>query len=111
MKFSVALFVSLAAVAVDGFSPSSMTDRRAFSPLMAASRLEVGRSPTANPSIVGASEPVPTKIVTQRERNAMKNVVIDPDYWMAISVAALCPLILWYHPCTYDWAPFPALER
>jgi Tfp pilus assembly protein FimT len=101
MKFLVALFATLAAIAVDGFSPSSMTNRMASTQLMAASRLDVGRSPTANPSIVGASEPVPTKIVSQRERNAMKDVVIDPDYWMAISVAALCPLILWYHPCTY----------
>lgn len=78
-----------------------MTDRTASTALMAASRLQVGRSPTANPSVVDASESIPTKIVSQRERNAMKDRVIDPDYWLAISVAALCPLILWYHPCTF----------
>jgi hypothetical protein len=78
--------------------------RRSSTQHEAASRFNFERSPTANtPSMmIGASSiPVATKVVTQRERNTMKDVVIDPDYWMAISVAALCPLILWYHPCTF----------
>jgi hypothetical protein len=78
---------------------SSLTRLQAASqiPYNANSR----RSPTANPKIRDASKSVATKVVTQRERNAMQNVVIDPDYWLTISVAALCPLILWYHPCTF----------
>jgi hypothetical protein len=34
-----------------------------------------------------------------RERANLQDVMLDPDYILAIGVAALCPLIIWYHPC------------
>ena len=102
MKFTVIVPLILAG-SIDAFSTSSMTRRSAAvasSTLYAASQLPMPkRSPTANPTIRDASKSVPVKVVTQRERNMMKDVVIDPDYWLSLNVALLCPLILWYHPC------------
>jgi hypothetical protein len=45
---------------------------------------------------------VADKKVSSWQRASMEDVVIDPDYTLAIMVAALCPLIIWYHPCTID---------
>ena len=102
MKFTVIVPLILAG-SIDAFSTSSTTRRSAAvasSTLYAASQLPMPkRSPTANPTIRDASKSVPVKVVTQRERNMMKDVVIDPDYWLSLNVALLCPLILWYHPC------------
>ena len=101
MKFAVILPLILACN-VDAFSSSSLSRRTTSTPtqLFAASQLPMPkRSPTANPAIRDASPSVPSKVVTQRERNMMKDVVIDPDYWLSLNVALLCPLILWYHPC------------
>jgi hypothetical protein len=85
---------------VNAFSLSSMRRTSAPTQLFAASQLPMPkRSPTANPVIRDASPSVPSKVVTQRERNMMKDVVIDPDYWLSLNVALLCPLILAYHPC------------
>jgi hypothetical protein len=101
MKFTIILPLILACN-VDAFSATSMR-RRATSvqtQLFAASQLPMPkRSPTANPVIRDVSPSVPSKVVTQRERNMMKDVVIDPDYWLSLNVALLCPLILAYHPC------------
>jgi hypothetical protein len=101
MKFTVILSLILACN-VDAFTSSSMSRRATQSQLFAASQLPMPkRSPTANPVIRDASPSVPSKVVTQRERNMMKDVVIDPDYWLSLNVALLCPLILWYHPCKF----------
>ena len=103
MKLTIVLPL-LVACHVDAFSSSSLSmSRTKSSQLYAASQLPMPkRSPTANPSIRDASKSVPTKVVTQRERNMMKDVVIDPDYWLSLNVALLCPLILAYHPCKFE---------
>ena len=36
--------------------------------------------------------------VSKAARSAMKDVVIEPDYTLSWQVAALCPLIIGYHP-------------
>lgn len=28
----------------------------------------------------------------------MKDVMVEPDYFLAVTFAVLCPLIIWYHP-------------
>jgi hypothetical protein len=43
---------------------------------------------------------VADKKISSWQRASMKDVVIDPDYTLTIMMAALCPLIIWYHPCT-----------
>ena len=107
MKLTIVLPLIVAYHNVDAFSSSSLSMSRTLSStkssqLNAASQLPMPkRSSTANPSIRDASKSVPTKVVTQRERNMMKDVVIDPDYWLSFNVALLCPLILWYHPCKF----------
>lgn len=46
-----------------------------------------------------STTPVAKKKVSKMERAMMKDRVLDPDYTLALSVAALGPLIAWYHPC------------
>jgi hypothetical protein len=46
-----------------------------------------------------STQPAPEKIVNNIQRAMMKDVVIDPDYFITWAVALLGPLILWYHPC------------
>ena len=105
MKFTSIILPLIVTCNVDAFSFSSVSSSRTAVGttlrLNAASQLPFKRSPTANPSIRDVSKSVPTKVVTQRERNMMKDVVIDPDYWLSLNVALLCPLILWYHPCKF----------
>jgi hypothetical protein len=48
-----------------------------------------------------STTPVPVKKVGWMEKKTMEDVMIDPDYFLAAAVALLCPLIIWYHPCTY----------
>lgn len=100
------VLVPLLLVNVDAFTTSSMTRNSKTTSLHAASQLPLDnnsnrRSPTANPAIREPSKSIATKVVTQRERNAMKDVIIAPDYWLSFNVAMLCPLILWYHPSYY----------
>ena len=37
--------------------------------------------------------------LSKRERAALPDVMLDPDYMLTLGVALLCPLIIWYHPC------------
>lgn len=44
-----------------------------------------------------STKPAPAKNVSWLERQTMKDVMIDPDYFMTFYVGALGPLIMWYH--------------
>jgi hypothetical protein len=46
-----------------------------------------------------STTPVSAKKVNKIQRAIMKDVVLDPDYFLAWAVGLLGPLILWYHPC------------
>ena len=46
-----------------------------------------------------STEPVARRKVSNLERARMEDVMIDPSYFLAFAVAALGPLIMWYHPC------------
>lgn len=45
------------------------------------------------------TQPVATHTPSWIERLTMPDVMIDPDYFLTVGVALLCPLIIWYHPC------------
>ena len=45
------------------------------------------------------SDTVPIPSESASRRFAMDDVMIDPNYSLAAAVAALGPLIMWYHPC------------
>ena len=45
------------------------------------------------------TKPVADQNVNWLQRQTMGDVMIDPDYFLTFSIAALCPLIIWYHPC------------
>ena len=95
------LLLSLA-IATSSFSPSTIMARSSSksSSLQAASGIGNSRPRFGEVS----TEPVATVKVSQKQRNAMKDVVIDPDYSLSWQIAALCPLIIWYHPCKYSFA-------
>lgn len=46
-----------------------------------------------------STTPVSARKVTPFQRAMMADVMIDPNYFLTWAVAALCPLIIWYHPC------------
>lgn len=46
-----------------------------------------------------STKPIADRQVSWMERATMRDVILDPDYTLAASVALLCPLIIWYHPC------------
>lgn len=48
-----------------------------------------------------STPPVADKKVSWLARQAMPDVMIDPSYFLTWAVAALCPLIIWYHPCEF----------
>lgn len=48
-----------------------------------------------------STKPVPTKKVNAIQRAMMKDVILDPDYFLTFAVGLLGPLILWYHPCKF----------
>jgi hypothetical protein len=37
--------------------------------------------------------------VSKSDRSKMDDVMLDPNYFLTFAVAALGPLIMWYHPC------------
>lgn len=47
------------------------------------------------------TKPVAKYTPSWMERVTMPNVMIEPDYFLTVGVALLCPLIIWYHPCTF----------
>ncbi|GKY94115.1 hypothetical protein MPSEU_000377700 [Mayamaea pseudoterrestris] len=58
---------------------------------------------------VASTVPVASpKALSERERAKLPDVMLDADYILTIGVAALCPLIIWYHP-SYDPAGGPSL--
>ena len=99
MKLTIILPIVLACN-VDAFSSSSVLRRTTSTQtqIFAASHLPMSKRSSAP---IAVANPVSRTVVTQRERNKMKDVAIDPDYWLSINVALLCPLILWYHPCKF----------
>jgi hypothetical protein len=83
------LLLSLA-VATNGFVPMTMARTKTSSLQGAASGIgDMSSQP----------ESVAARPVSEKQLKAMKAVVIDPDYTLAWQVAALCPLIISYHPC------------
>jgi len=46
-----------------------------------------------------STAPVASRKVTPAQRAKMADVMIDPNYFITFAVAALGPLIMWYHPC------------
>jgi len=82
-------------------SPASPVTRPVSSALHMASTTV--RPPNWDDYPVQHDRRVETKGVVERkvswmERQAMKDAVIDPDYTLTIGLAALAPLIFWYHP-------------
>lgn len=43
--------------------------------------------------------PVAARKVNPFQRMTMQDVMIDPNFFLTFAVAALGPLIIWYHPC------------
>ncbi len=48
-----------------------------------------------------ATKPLAKRKVGAYQRQMMTNVVIPPDFSLTWALAALGPLIIWYHPCKY----------
>ena len=83
---------------------------RGFSPMVAATRPSATALKVAfprgqqdgwsdKPAFKRTSTaPEPSKKVTAAERRRMADRMIDPDYFLTVAVALLCPLIIWYHP-------------
>ncbi len=46
-----------------------------------------------------STTPVSARKVSPFQRTMMADVMIEPNYFLTWAVAALCPLIIWYHPC------------
>ena len=86
------LLLLLFAVGAAGFSPSTVARKQ--TPLQLQAATGVPGTPRLE-----STKPVAVRPVSKFERMRMKNVMLDPDYTLTWSVAALCPLILFYHPC------------
>ena len=46
-----------------------------------------------------STTPVPVRKVNSAQRAMMSDVMLDPDFSLTWALAALGPLIMWYHPC------------
>lgn len=83
-----------------------------FAPLSAktSSKTALGAAFTGKPQNDWSDKPgykkvstpsEPVRKVTKAQLAKQKDVMIDPDYYLALGTALLCPLIIWYHP-SYD---------
>lgn len=102
----LAILTLLAASAVSAFAPMTATTvTKASSELyMSASSIGPNKKSsdgfTGRPGYVAKSmEPVADKQVSKLQRMTMKDVMIEPNYFLTWAVTLLCPLIIWYHPC------------
>jgi hypothetical protein len=43
--------------------------------------------------------PISARKINPFQRATMQDVMIDPNFTLAVAFAALGPLIMWYHPC------------
>lgn len=97
LSYSLPLTISLVALwTTSAFSPSSVQQLASPTALGAATGL-----PPKGYS--GSRKDSRIRRVSKAERSRMGDVMIDPDYTLTIAMAALCPLIIWYHPCT-SWS-------
>jgi hypothetical protein len=83
---------------VDAFGPSPAV-KKVSSSLPMASTVGFGRSTVVagNKNLV---TPVPSKNKANWfQKQTLPDVIIDPSFSLTWSVAALGPLIWWYHPC------------
>jgi hypothetical protein len=113
MMFRIVLLVAFATTACTGFTtpcPTSTTIRTNAGTTttdlqMSASSFDQKSNDgwTGKPGYVKSStKSVPSsKQVSKLERMTMKDVMIDPNYYLTYAVALLGPLIMWYHPCKY----------
>jgi hypothetical protein len=104
------LVVSTLAIAVIGFSPSQMQSRRQATALhMAVTSFPGPENDWTNKPIPRKGErttqPMADRKVSWLEKQAIGDVMIDPDYFLTVAVALLCPLIIWYHPSYAESGP------
>ncbi|KAL7574932.1 hypothetical protein ACA910_010758 [Epithemia clementina (nom. ined.)] len=97
MKLTLVVALTFAFLA-DGFSPSTMKGRVSSSIDSA-----FPERPTDGWSDKPAYKPRSTIPVAKNkvgwiQRQMMDDVMIDPDYFLTVATALLCPLIIWYHP-------------
>lgn len=97
----LALAFSLATMA-GAFSPSPMSTKTTSTALKAALTGKPHNDWSDKPGYTPVSTtPVASNVVTKAQRERMADVMIDPDYYLTVGTALLCPLIIWYHP-SYD---------
>jgi hypothetical protein len=101
----VIFLVSLMAVSSSAFVPATKTQVSPFTLQMAASSIGPKKPTdgwTGKPGYVAKSTtPVANKKVSKLQRLMMDDVMIEPNYFLSVAVALLCPLIIWYHPCKF----------
>jgi hypothetical protein len=102
MNRSLAAALLLLVAPLNAFSPSGMAVKRSTA-MHAATGMD---GPL---KMIGQKQD--TRKVTQAERNKMEDVMIEPDYKLAGSMAALCPLIIAYHPSKFVLLPGPPNNR
>lgn len=97
----VVFITSLLFVTTTAFVPVKKTQISPSALHMAASSIGPQKPKdgwTGKPGYVSKSAPVIEKKVSKLDRMMMKDVMIEPNYFLSWSVALLCPLIIWYHP-------------
>ena len=97
--------LSTALVATHAFSPLATTRTATTEVSMAASSFEPDRTGWRNKPIAHKGDRSTPSVASPKaaswlERQTMGSVMIDPDYFLAVAVFLLGPLIMWYHPCT-----------
>lgn len=103
MKVTLLLVVALMASMVAGFSPSSSSSTKQGIATTTSIGVAFQERPSDGWSDKPAYKPKSTTPVAKKnvgwlQRQVMEDVMIEPDYFLAISTALLCPLIIWYHP-------------
>lgn len=105
MKIVVVSFVGfLATTSVDAFVPTTTTlskDATTHVRMVASTPGNMPKDSWSDKPLhrSESTTPVAERKVSKRERAAMSDVVIPPDYTLAYATALLGPLIMWYHPC------------
>jgi len=113
-------FFLLFASAASGFSPVAVVVPKTTTARTGLNMVAGNLNPKKNPldswsdkPIHDHSESTPLerkKNVSWIERRTMSDVIIDPDYSLALGVALLCPLIIWYHPSEFACSAFSCFD-
>jgi hypothetical protein len=100
MRFALSFLALLGASSA--FVPSTPFLKVHQTTLSAASSLQPGKTKPKPGYEKMSTKPVADRKVSKAERNRMKDVMIDPSYSLAVALAALGPLIIWYHPSYFE---------